>query len=37
MLTGGRTPNASAESKITFLAAGALLIGLTIFEMWSIG
>ena len=29
--TGGSTPNASAERKITFLAAGAEDIGLTIF------
>src|SRR5574344_1841089 len=31
--TGGRTPNASAERKITFFAAGALEIGLTIFSI----
>ena len=29
--TGGRTPKASADKKITFLAAGALEIGRTIF------
>ena len=34
--TGGSTPNASAERKITFLAAGPRL-GLTMLLMWSIG
>ena len=29
--TGGNTPNASADKKITFLAAGADEIGLTMF------
>ena len=31
------TPKASAERKITFLASGALEIGLTMFSMWLIG
>ena len=31
MDTGGSTPNASAERKITFLAAGPAEIGRTIF------
>jgi len=31
METGGRTPNASADKKITFLAAGAEEIGRTMF------
>jgi hypothetical protein len=35
--TGGSTPNASAERKITFFAAGAEEIGLTMFWIWSIG
>ena len=37
METGGSTPNASAERKITFLAAGAFDTGLTMFLMWKIG
>ncbi len=35
--TGGSTPNASAERKITFLAAGAFDTGFTMFSMWKIG
>ena len=37
MLTGGKTPNASADKKITFFAAGALLTGLTMLVIWLIG
>ena len=37
METGGNTPNASAERKITFFAIGALEIGLTILLIWLIG
>ena len=35
--TGGSTPNASADKKITFFAAGAADTGRTIFSIWSIG
>ena len=37
METGGRTPNASADRKMTFLAAGAEEMGRTMFWMWSMG
>ena len=35
--TGGSTPNASADRKITFFAAGAEDTGRTIFSIWLIG
>ena len=37
METGGNTPKASADKKITFLAAGAEEIGFTILLIWLIG
>ena len=37
MDTGGSTPKASAERKITFFAAGAELMGRTMFLIWSMG
>ena len=37
MDTGGRTPNASADRKITSLAAGAVDTGRTMFSIWLIG
>ena len=37
METGGRTPNASADRKMTCLASGAAETGRTMFLMWSIG
>ena len=37
METGGSTPNASAERKITFFASGAADTGRTIFSIWSMG
>ena len=37
MDTGGSTPKASADRKMTFLASGPLDLGRTIFSMWSMG
>ena len=37
MDTGGSTPKASADRKITFFAAGAAETGRTMFSMWLMG